>query len=156
LLEQGTDVSVHLVGTGPEDPYLVERTDEIRQRFGERVPMLVNSLNAVGRAREWLDPTGVDAPPSTAADPCTPAALPLVALDGTVVACGNDDVVDGPAPPHLRLGHAAEQGWPEIRRRALASSMLRAIRAFGPEYLVDRAGSGVIACDGYCSSCQQL
>jgi hypothetical protein len=147
---------VHLVGTGAADPYLAERTDEVRQRFGGRVPMLVNSLNSVGRAREWLDASAVDLPPSTDADPCTLAAWPLVAFDGTVVACGNDDVVDGPAPPHLRLGHAAQDGWPEIRRRALASSMLRAIRTFGPEYLVDRAGSGVIACDGYCATCRLM
>jgi pyruvate-formate lyase-activating enzyme len=156
LLEQGKDVSVHLVGTGPDDPYLAERTDEVRQRFGERVPMLVNGLNAVGRAREWLDASAVGPPPSTNADPCTLAAWPLVAFDGTIVACGNDDVVDGPPPAHLRLGHAQRDGWPEIRRRALASSMLRAIRTFGPEYLADRAGSGAIACDGYCSTCHLL
>jgi pyruvate-formate lyase-activating enzyme len=156
LLADGKDVSIHIVGTGPDDPYLAERTDEVRQRFDGRVPMLVNSLNAVGRAREWLDATLVGPPPSTEADPCTLAAWPLVAFDGTIVACGNDDVVDGPAPPHLRLGHAATDGWPAIRARALASAMLRAIRTFGPEYLADRAGSGVLTCDGYCSTCQQM
>ena len=34
--------------------------------------------------------------------------------------------------------------------------MLRAIRTFGPEYLVDRQGSGVVTCDGYCSTCQLM
>jgi hypothetical protein len=34
--------------------------------------------------------------------------------------------------------------------------MLRAIRTFGPEYMADRQGSGVVTCDGYCSTCQQM
>jgi pyruvate-formate lyase-activating enzyme len=156
LLEEGKDVSVHLVGVSLVDPYLEERTEEIRQRFGERVPMLVNVVNAYGRALDWLDPADARRAPSTEAEPCTLAAWPLVAFDGTIVACGNDDVVDGPAPPHLRLGHAASDGWPQVRRRALASSMLRAIRTYGPEYVNDRAGSGVVSCDGYCSTCRQL
>jgi hypothetical protein len=79
-----------------------------------------------------------------------------VAYDGTVVACGNDDIVEGPAPSHLRLGHAARDGWPAIRARSRASSMLRAIRTFGPEYVADRQGSGVISCDGYCGTCAQI
>jgi pyruvate-formate lyase-activating enzyme len=156
LLEQGKDVSVHLVGISYDDPYLIERTEEIRARFGGQVPMLVNLVNAYGRALEWLDPAGTRRAPSVEAEPCTLAAWPLVAFDGTVVACGNDDVVDGPAPAHLRLGHALEDGWPAIRRRVLSTSLLRAIRTYGPEYVADRAGSGVVTCDGYCSTCRQL
>ena len=57
--------------------------------------------------------------PTEEPNPCTLAAWPIVAFDGTVVACGNDDVVDGPAPAHLRLGHATRDGWPAIRARAL-------------------------------------
>ena len=136
---------MHIVGLDADDPYLAERTEEIRERFDGRVPMLVNCVNAVGRAREWLDDADgrVRARRPQSPNPCTLAAWPLVAFDGTVVACGNDDVVDGPAPAHLRLGHADVDGWPEIKRRTLASSMLRAIRTFGPEYIVDRQGSGV-------------
>ena len=80
----------------------------------------------------------------------------LAAFDGTVVACGNDDVVDGPAPAHLRLGHADVDGWPAVRARTLASSMLRAIRTYGPEHLAERHGGGAIRCDGYCSTCRRL
>ena len=88
--------------------------------------MLVNGVNSVGRAREWLaEPEDGPAPAAIEAEPCTLAHWPLVAFDGTIVACGNDDVVDGPAPAHLRLGHADTDGWPEVRERCLASSMLR-------------------------------
>ncbi len=156
LLSEGKDVSVHLVGLDADDPYLVERSEEIRERFDGRVPMLVNAVNAYGRAADWLDPEDATAPPSVEANPCTLAAWPLVAFDGTVVACGNDDVVDGPAPAHLRLGHAATDGWPAIRARSLSSSLLRAIRTFGPEYVAARHAGATIRCDGYCSTCQQF
>jgi len=156
LLAEGKDVSIHIVGLNAADPYIAERTEEVRSLFGDRVPMLVNDVNAVGRARAWLEPADVGPPPSTEANPCTLSAWPVVAFDGTVVACGNDDVVDGPAPAHLRLGHAAHDSWGVIRARCLASSMLRAIRTFGPEHVAHRQGSGVIACDGYCSTCRQM
>jgi hypothetical protein len=156
LLSEGKDVSIHLVGLDADDPYLVERTAEIRERFDGRVPMLVNAVNSYGRAAEWLDAKDATAPPSEEPNPCTLAAWPLVAFDGTVVACGNDDVVDGPTPAHLRLGHAGVDGWPAIRARALTSNLLRAIRTFGPEHIAARHGSGTISCDGYCSTCQQF
>ena len=153
LLAEGKDVSVHLVGLDADDPYLAERTTEIRGRFDDRVPMVVNAVNAYGRAAEWLEG---DSTPSVEANPCTLAAWPIVAFDGTIVACGNDDVVDGPAPAHLRLGHANSDGWPAIRARSQTSAMLRAIRTFGPEYLVARHGSATIACNGYCQTCRQF
>jgi hypothetical protein len=155
LLAEGKDVSIHLVGLGPDDPYLAERTDEIRERFDDRVPMLVNGVNAVGRAADWLADAEPGLPPVVVeAEPCTLANWPLVAFDGTIVACGNDDVVDGPAPAHLRLGHADTHGWPEIRERCVASAMLRSIRTFGPIYTADRHSA--VACNGYCGTCQQL
>ena len=138
LLSEGKDVSMHLVGLDADDPYLVERTAEIRDLFDGRVPMLVNAVNSYGRAAEWLDAADATAPPSVQPNPCTLAAWPLVAFDGTVVACGNDDVVDGPAPAHLRLGHANVDGWPAIKARMLTSSLLRAIRTFGPEHIAHR------------------
>lgn len=154
LLDEGKDVSIHLVGLNADDPYLLERSEEIQSIFDGRVPMLVNDVKSVGRAAQWLELR--EELSTMEADPCTLAAWPIVAFDGTIVACGNDDVVDGPAPPHLRLGHAATDGWPAVRARCRASSLLRAIRTFGPEYLADRQGSGVVACNGYCSTCQQL
>ena len=157
LLAEGKDVSVHLVGLGPDDPYLAARTEEIRERFEDCVPMLVNGVNAVGRAAEWLAEAGAGPTPTVVeADPCTLANWPLVAFDGTIVACGNDDVVDGPAPAHLRLGHADTDGWPAIRARCVASAMLRSIRTFGPLYTADRHAAGAVTCNGYCTTCQRL
>jgi pyruvate-formate lyase-activating enzyme len=155
LLAEGKDVSIHLVGLGPDDPYLAERTEEVRERFDDRVPMLVNGVNAVGRAAEWLvEPESGPMPAVVEADPCTLANWPLVAFDGTIVACGNDDVVDGPAPAHLCLGHATTDGWPQIRARCLTSAMLRSIRTFGPLHTADRHSA--LACSGYCTTCQLL
>jgi hypothetical protein len=154
LVAEGKDVSIHLVGLNADDPYLVERSDEINRRFDGGVPMLVNDVKSVGRAASWLEKRHELS--TNDANPCTLAAWPLVAFDGTIVACGNDDVVDGPAPAHLRLGHAATDGWPAIRARCLASNMLRAIRTVGPEYLNERLGSGTVTCNGYCATCMQL
>lgn len=154
LLAEGKDVSMHLVGLHADDPYLAERTEEIRERFDDRVPMVVNAVNGYGRAAEWLEDDS--STPSDEPNPCTLAAWPIVAFDGTIVACGNDDVVDGPAPAHLRLGHAGVDTWPGIRARSQASSVLRAIRTFGPEHLVARHGSATITCNGYCQTCRQF
>lgn len=156
LLAEGKDVSIHLVGLSPDDPYLAERTEEVQRIFGGRVPMIVNGVNPAGRAARWLQAADLGAESTIEPNPCTRAAWPLVAFDGTIVGCSNDDVVDGPAPPHLRLGHAATDAWPDVRARSVASSMLRAIRTFGPEYVADRHSPGAIACNGYCSTCQQL
>src|SRR5262249_20071258 len=87
---------------------------------------------------------------------CGSAAWPLVAFDGTVVTCGNDDVVVGPVPEHLRLGHIQSDDWAEIRARCMNLSMIRAIRLFGPEYLADHLNARASACDGYCTTCMKL
>jgi hypothetical protein len=65
-------------------------------------------------------------------------------------------VVDGPPPPHLRIGHAATDSWTSIRQRFIADSMLRGIRIYGPTSLAARYGSGKVSCDGYCSTCYKL
>lgn len=154
LLSEGKDVSLHLVGLDEDDPYLAERTEEVRERFEDRVPMLVNGVNPRGRAADWLESDA--AVPSDEANPCALASWPLVAYDGTVVACANDDVVEGPAPAHLRLGHADIDDWQTIRERSRTSNILRAIRTFGPEHLVARHGSAKIVCNGYCQTCRQF
>jgi hypothetical protein len=156
LLADGKDVSIHLVGLDAEDPYLVSTTEEVRRTFDGRVPMLVNGVNAVGRAAQWMAEPVIGPRPALAAEPCTLAAWPVVAFDGTIVACGNDDVVDGPAPAHLKLGHADTDTWADVSRRCRESHMLRALRTFGPEFVAARHASKPISCDGYCSTCQQL
>ena len=44
LVSEGKDVSVHIVGMDADDPYLAERTTEVREVFEGRVPMLVNCV----------------------------------------------------------------------------------------------------------------
>jgi pyruvate-formate lyase-activating enzyme len=156
VLERGTDVSIHVVGLDSDDPYLESVTTEVRAAFDDRVPMFVNTVNAFGRAAAWHDQAQPAAPPAFQADPCRLAAWPLVAWDGTITACGNEDVVDGPAPAHLRLGHAAVDDWPTVQARTRMSSMIRSIRLFGPEYVAERLGAQPAGCDGYCATCMHL
>ena len=156
VLERGTDVSIHVVGLDADDPYLESVTTEVRDAFDDRVPMFVNTVNAFGRAAEWHDQAQPAAPSAFEADPCRLAAWPLIAWDGTITACGNEDVVDGPAPAHLRLGHAAVDDWPTVQARTRTSSMIRAIRLFGPEYVSQRLELEPAGCDGYCATCMRL
>ena len=157
LLAAGKDVSLQVVGLDDDDPYLADVTEDIRRTFDDRVPVLVGHVGPSGRAGRWLKEESKARPKRTGPEPspCTLAGWPLVCFDGTVVACCNQDVVDGPAPEHLRLGHTSRDSWPTVRRRFLTSSMLRAIRLFGPEYLADRH-STTVGCDGYCSTCMKL
>jgi hypothetical protein len=154
LLDRGQEVSLQIVGTGPRDLYLLDVTSAVRREFDDRVPVLVGSVGAVGRALEWVTRPQPLAPADVEPAPCGKATWPVVAYDGTVVACCNQDVVDGDVPPHLRLGHVREDGWPTVRARSLETPMLRALRVFGPQYLMDRFGRG--ACDGYCDTCLRL
>ncbi|WP_329124120.1 radical SAM protein [Streptomyces sp. NBC_01465] len=155
LLDEGKDVSVQLTGLGPDDPYLREATDDIRRTLDDRVPVLVGAVRSAGRAAAWL-PRAVSRGRHTALPvPCAMASWPVVTFDGTVVACCNQDVVDGLGgrlPDHLRLGHIAEDPWELIRTRHLRRPVLRAVRAFGPQYAAERAGRD---CGGYCDTCVQ-
>ena len=155
LLDDGQDVSFQITGLNAADPYLAEVTADIRRTFDDRVPAMVRYVDPVGRAKTWLKPSQAPAA-HIVPMPCTGAAWPVVTFDGTVVACCNQTVVDGPAPPHLRLGHISEDDWPTVRARSLESPMMRAIRAVGPEYMADRFGGGKIACTGYCATCYRL
>ncbi|MEV0122526.1 radical SAM protein [Streptomyces sp. NPDC050703] len=162
LHEAGKDVSVQLTGRGPDDPYLAEATGDIRRALDDRVPILVARVRPAGRAAAWLPDAGPAAVPHGAA-PCAMAAWPVVAFDGTVVACCNQNVVDGLGgrlPGHLRLGHVADDDWPTIRRRLLGRPLLRGIRTLGPVHLAGAlaaapggAGPSGQGDAGYCGTC---
>jgi pyruvate-formate lyase-activating enzyme len=156
VLSEGIDVSIHMVGRDADDPYLENATEEVRRTFDGRVPIFVNGLSWFGRARQWLHPAVASVPKSPAASPCPSAAWPVVGFDGTVVACGNDDVINGPTPDHLLLGHVGRDSWSVIRARCLASAMVRAIRLYGPENLAARFSDTGGGCDGYCGTCMKL
>jgi|SRR5436190_4450363 len=156
VIALGRDVSLHIVGLGDDDPYVAGLVADIRRRFDDRVPVLVGRVGPMGRARDWLDVPAGAAPRAAAADPCTLANWPLVAFDGTIVACCHQEVVDKrPVPEHLLLGHARTDDWATVRERYLRSTLLRGIRTYGPEYVADRFGDSV-ACSGYCETCVTL
>lgn len=159
LVDEGKDVSIQLVGMGDADPYLAEATADVRETLGDRVPMLVGLVGATGRAAEWMTERRRDLthmPLAAAPQPCGVASWPIVAFDGTVIACCNQRLVDlgRHAPEHLKLGHAATDGWPEIRARSGGSPTLRAIRTVGPRYILQQAGGSPPA--GQCDACYEL
>jgi hypothetical protein len=154
VLASGTDASVQVAGMDDGDPYLAGVTAEVVRRFGGRVPVLTGRVSPVGRAAEWMAAAGPAPRPAWPA-PCTMAAWPAVTAAGTVVACCNQRVLDGPVPAHLLLGHAAVDGWPVIRDRLRASPALRALRSHGPWRLAERP-AGPAACGGYCETCRDL
>ncbi|MDK9495881.1 radical SAM protein [Streptomyces katrae] len=155
VLDAGIPVSVHLTGTGGDDPYLADAVADIRRTFAGRVPLLVNEVRPLGRAAGLVRATP-DGPDGTVAAPCTLAAWPVVAFDGTVAACCNQWTVDRrPVPPHLRLGHIADDDWQAVRERSLASPVLRMLRSVGPRRLHARYGTSP-APAGYCGSCHAL
>ncbi|NBM20208.1 radical SAM protein [Streptomyces sp. GC420] len=156
IREAGIPVSFHLTGTGPADPYLADVTHAIDREFDGTVPVLVNEVRAFGRAASWAGRarTAVD---TDRALPCAMAAWPVVAFDGTVLACCNQDVVDRrPAPPHLRLGHIGADDWTTVRRRSLDSPMLRMIRTVGPSHLRARYAPAAAPARSYCEDCRLL
>ena len=154
ILAMGRDASIQACGTGPGDPYLAGLTADVRREFGDRVPMLVTTVRPAGRARAWL--AAAATPPVPAMPPAAPCELlswPVVAFDGTVTACCNQDVLDArPVPAHLRLGHVSAVTWPEVRRACQSSAALRALRTRGPLQLAHRFG----AVGDYCATCRSL
>jgi hypothetical protein len=161
LLDTGVAVSLHIVGNGAGDPYLAEVTSEVAAAFDGLVPMLVSEVRAVGRASSWT--TAVRVSGSARVQPCAMAAWPVIAFDGTLTACCNQDVVDGrPLHGAHRLGHIDTDDWPTIRARSLASPLLRMIRALGPEYVRDEilapadTRSLAVGESDYCGTCRTL
>ncbi|MFD6919538.1 radical SAM/SPASM domain-containing protein [Streptomyces sp. NPDC059944] len=139
IRDSGIDVSFHVAGTAADDAYLADVTGAIRGEFRDQAAVLVNHVRPVGRAAGWAAARTVplrDAPEESVRDvppaPCAMAAWPVVAFDGTVVACCNQLVVDArPVPGHLRLGHIAEDDWATVLRRCQESPVLRTVRTAG-------------------------
>ena len=181
LLAMGRAASLQACGTGPDDPYLTELTGHVRREFGDRIPMLVTTVRPAGRARTWLrtpepglpDPAASERPaseraaselpvperpvPGPPAAPCDLLSWPVVAFDGTIAACCNQDVLDSrPVPAHLRLGHVSTSAWPQIRRACVSSAALRALRTRGPVQLAHRFAGPAGSAAGYCATCRSL
>jgi pyruvate-formate lyase-activating enzyme len=159
LVDSGKDVSIQIAGWNEQDPYLQEVTTSVREYLGDRVPMLVETLKCLGRAKQ-LEQLHMFKPPDpisqTEPAPCVMTSWPVITWNGTIVACCNEDVVDGIDAPHLRLGHIATEDWQTVRDRHLRSNMVRVLRTFGPIYVNKQYGSGKVSCGGYCTTCHKL
>lgn len=151
-LGRGVDVTVQVTGAGPDDPYVTSTVAELRAWSDDRVPLTAVQVAPVGRGADWVPAPEPGERPSPL--PCGIATWPVVAFDGTIVACCSQGVVDGPAPPHLRVGHIETDDWDAVRRRVLGRPLLRAVRTYGPEHTADTWGSG--SCGGYCATCHRL
>ncbi|MFE5791419.1 radical SAM protein [Streptomyces sp. NPDC056503] len=160
IREAGPAVSLHLTGDGPGDPYLADVTRAIDREFDGTVPALVNEVRAVGRAASWAGPARPAPAPGAGAvpaAPCAMAAWPVVAFDGTVLACCNQEVVDQrPAPDHLTLGHIARDDWAAVRARTLGSPLLRLVRAMGAPGLRDRYLPDAGPAASPCAECRRF
>jgi hypothetical protein len=152
VLDAGVAASIHTVGTGPDDPYLADLTAHVGREFGGRMPVLANTLRALGRGTGLAGAAGSARSAAVRPGrvlPCAMAAWPVITADGTVVACCNSDVVERrPVPEHLRLGHLGVDDWAGVRARLLQSPVLRMIRTTGPAYLQ--------AASDYCGTCRTL
>jgi len=157
VMDLNQDVSLQLTGRNEDDPYLAGLVADVRREFADRVPMLIGYVKPTGRASQWMAEATSQPTSDGPADPvpCDLVTWPLVTFDGTVFGCCNQDLLEGARPPHLIIGHAAQDGWPVLRERFLGRHLLRAIRAFGPHYTRARFGDGC-AGKGYCGTCVGL
>ena len=151
VLDHVPGASLHVTGTpgcgdGP-DPYVEQLVADVRRRFGDRLPMLVGSVQPTGRAaaadlgpgtspgtgsHRAEDNADATRPSAPGPSPCQFVAWPMVDLDGTVYACTRQSLVRTARPRHLVLGHASRDSWQTLRERTLADPLLRSIRTLGP------------------------
>jgi pyruvate-formate lyase-activating enzyme len=151
----GVDVSIQTVGLNAEDPYLRDLVEEIRDRFDDGVPVFVSTVGYEGRAKTWLERPLVQNSEDHSAMPCRVATWPVVTFDGAIVACCNQEVVDGPAPAHLLVGDIRNgDTWARVREHVFGSPLLRGIRTFGPQFLATNFGNA--SCSGFCDTCMNL
>ncbi|MFF3444372.1 radical SAM protein [Streptosporangium sp. NPDC002721] len=97
LLARGKDLSFHVTGTGPGDPYLRDVTSAVRREFGDRVPMLVSRVKPVGRARATAPPPTRTATATTTAEAVT--ALKTGTATATATRTAGAALTPGTGPP---------------------------------------------------------
>jgi len=161
VLEMGKEVSLQILGYDESDPYLDDVVADVTTRFGDRVPMLISSVRAIGRGRnlEILkrrspSKVGESGLSADSISPCSMAAWPVICSDGRITGCCNQEVVDGLRVEHLTLGHVATTNWSLIRHKMSVDPVLRCLRAVGPRFLGERTGTGYS--DSYCHACHRL
>jgi len=151
LRDEGVEVSLQVTVADGDDGYVPALVADLDSHVSADVPLMVCGLAPIGRGAEIAAGGLGDATARPA--PCTLAAWPVVTWDGRITACCNQDVVDGPAPAHLSLGHASTHSWRDVAGGLRRSPLLRSIRTVGP--VATAAGAGR-ACGGYCETCAGL
>jgi MoaA/NifB/PqqE/SkfB family radical SAM enzyme len=163
-MDAGQACSLQVTATAPDDPYVADLAREVGQRFDGRLPILVSTLGPKGRAEEGglrIRPRRTTLAALDQRDwvkhvnPCAMARWPMVGYDGTVLACCQQDLLDGPPPAHLVLGHARTDDWSVLRARSAERAALVAIRTYGPSALARTLTPGT-ASGGMCDSCAGL
>ncbi|GAA2135896.1 hypothetical protein GCM10009760_14940 [Kitasatospora kazusensis] len=152
LRDAGRDVSFQLAGSGPQDPYLAEITAQIDRDFDGQVPSLVLKFAAIGRGEQLYEQPAGLSEDTASPSPCEVASWPVVAFDGSISACCNQEVIDGATPAHLSLGHARDLRWAEIVERTGQDPTLRALRVYGPRNALAQIGRKP-GCPGVCDTC---
>ena len=148
MISLGKDVSIQATGHSGDDPYLLDLIKEVRDVFKERVPMLIETVQPIGRAKDWVPRSST----RQIMRPCFVASWPVIAFDGRIVACCNQAVVDGLAhAPHLELGHIEDTTWVDIAGENRNRKMLQYIRTIGPEGISPNTNNGSI-----CETCLGL
>lgn len=157
LLDEGKALSMHIAGRDQFDTYVDELVEQVKARFGNHIPMLVNTLSPFGRAKNLIPLKRNRAVTTPEPNPCTMAAWPVVGFDGVIAACGNDNLI-GQVPSHLNMGHITTHTWSDVYNRCVQGPIPIALRTYGPEYLKSRFSTGQDdnACGGYCETCIEL
>lgn len=150
MLDLGKFVHIQTVGYSPFDDYVNGLLAAVKANFSEDVPVFVAKLSPVGRASEWLE-THNDAFSSESG--CMFASWPVVTYHGVIAACCNQDVVNGPVPAHLQIGHAQTHSWEDVTRYYKNDKILEVIRVRGPAAIASLGKDA--ACNG-CETCKSL
>jgi len=152
IMELGVAVSIQTVAAEEGDPYVDSLVRDVRGFFDDRVPLLVTQLKPHGRGSALFASLSEDAS-RIDLSPCRFSSWPVVSDAGTIVACCNQAVVDGPAPSHLLIGALAELSWGDVRRKVMTSGVLRELRTRGPCAIALAANGQAV---GFCESCRTL
>lgn len=157
IREAGTDMSISIVGMNENDPYLGDLVNSIRDEFNSEIPMLVSFISSTGRAKQLETAHKEDNNIQGIAynGGCRYITWPVISFDGSIVACCNQKVVDGPHPSHLTLGHVSNTNWKQVSEKVINNSIIKAIRIVGPKEFLKYVGKED-PCNGYCDSCMSI
>ena len=157
--DQGQDVALQLTARNADDPFILDLVEHVKAEFDESVPMFTSLLGPTGRGADLMPVPSKRDEPLTATPPplpCRWANWPVVASDGTVLACCNAELTENPSSRSdgLVLGDVAVDDWAEIARRARGSAFLGCTTSLGPLLIAERLGAEPTT--DYCGTCRRM